>query len=199
MSELFDASEGQTELTREERKGLKPAHITFRHELNRAEQEGIARAARSLFGRARKKNPLAITDQAFICATHRKMYGEVWDWAGTFRRSDRNIGVDFYKIPQEMRVLVDDARYWIEHATYPPDELAVRFHHRLVWIHPFPNGNGRLSRLLGDLLVMSLGQPRFTWGSVHLTDASVTRAQYVDTLRKADGGDVAPLRAFARS
>lgn len=197
MIDLFDADDGQTELSPEERKGLKPAYITYRSELNREEQENILKAERWLF--ARRLAAPDIVDQAFICQVHKRMYGDVWDWAGKYHRSDRNIGVDYYRIHPEMRVFIDNVRYWLEHRTYPADELAVRFHHRLVWIHPFPNGNGRLSRLLADRLVVSLGEPRFTWGRTNLLSASEVRARYVDGLRKADGHDLAALLAFARS
>jgi Fic-DOC domain mobile mystery protein B len=199
VTDLFDIADGQTKLTAEECRGLKPSYISFRHELNQVEQENIARARQSLFGARRPRDPLGLVDQGFICATHRKMYGDVWDWAGSFRQSDRNIGVDFYKIHTEMRMFIDDVRYWVEHQTYASDELAVRFHHRLVWIHPFPNGNGRLSRLMGDLLVTKLGQPAFSWGSLHLTDANSMRASYVAALQQADQGDLGPLITFARS
>ncbi|GLQ93769.1 mobile mystery protein B [Dyella acidisoli] len=197
MADLFDADDGQTELSLEERKGLKPAYITYRSELNREEQENILKAEKWLF--ARRLATPDLVDQGFICQVHKRMYGDVWDWAGKYRQSDRNIGVDYYRIHQEMRVFVDDVRYWIEHAIYPADELAVRFHHRLVWIHPFPNGNGRLSRLLADRLVVNLGEPRFTWGRAHLVSAGDVRARYVDALRKADAHDLAALLAFARS
>ncbi|GLQ49869.1 mobile mystery protein B [Dyella flava] len=199
MTDLFDAEEGQTLLTPEERKGLKPTYITYRSELNEAEQANILKAERWLFGGRRKLAPQDLADQGFICDMHKRMYGDVWNWAGTFRKSDRNIGVDFYQIHPAMRSFLDDIRYWIEHSTYVPDELAVRFHHRLVFIHPFPNGNGRLSRLMADCLAMSLGQPRFTWGRTQLVRASELRTSYIQALRKADGHDLTTLLAFARS
>lgn len=197
MTDLFDADDGQTELSLEERKGLKPAYITYRSELNREEQENILKAEKWLF--ARRIAAMDVIDQGFICQVHKRMYGDVWDWAGKYRQSDRNIGVDYYRIHQEIRVFVDDVRYWLEHAIYSADELAVRFHHRLVWIHPFPNGNGRLSRLIADRLVVGLGGPRFTWGRVHLVKAGDARARYVEALREADGHDLTALLAFARS
>ena len=197
MTDLFDADDGQTELSPEERKGLKPAYVTYRSELNREEQENILKAEKWLF--ARRLGAMDFVDQHFICQIHKRMYGDVWHWAGKYRQSDRNIGVDYYRIHTEMRMFEHDAHYWLEHGTYAADELAVRFHHRLVWIHPFPNGNGRLSRLLADRLVVSLGKPRFTWGRVHLAKAGDVRARYVDALRKADGHDLSALLAFARS
>lgn len=197
MTDLFDTDDDQTELSAQERKGLKPAYVTYRSELNREEQENILKAEKWLF--ARRLIASGFTDQGFIRQVHKKMYGDVWEWAGKYRQSDRNIGVDYYRIPMEMRMFVDDVRYWLEHGTYAVDELAVRFHHRLVWIHPFPNGNGRLSRLLADRLAVSLGESRFTWGSVHLVEAGEVRARYVDALRAADAHDLRPLLDFARS
>lgn len=130
---------------------------------------------------------------------HRRMFGRVWRWAGKPRTTERNIGIDAYRIGMELRQLLDDARYWVSHETYSPDELALRFHHRLVQIHPFPNGNGRHARLAADLLAVRLGQPRFTWGSTNLVEAHATRRAYIDALRAADGHDLGLLFAFARS
>ena len=127
------------------------------------------------------------------------MFSRVWKWAGTFRRSAKNIGVDAYKIPIDLRQLLDDCRYWIEHGTYEPDEIAARFHHRLVLIHPFPNGNGRHARTAADLLLVALGHPRFTWGRANLVNAGETRDAYIAALHGADDRDIAPLLAFVRS
>ncbi|WIM05034.1 MAG: mobile mystery protein B [Candidatus Nitricoxidivorans perseverans] len=140
-----------------------------------------------------------ILNEGFLRQLHRQMFGETWKWAGEFRKSDKNIGVDWLKIGVELRKLLDDAHYQIEHASYPPDEIAMRFHHRLVAIHPFPNGNGRHARLMADLLVERLGQPRFTWGHRSLVDASETRRHYIAALQAADRRDIAPLLAIARS
>ena len=127
------------------------------------------------------------------------MFGQVWRWAGRYRETPRNIGVDANRIRMDIAQAIDDARFWAANATYAPDEIAVRFAHRLVAIHPFPNGNGRLSRMVGDLLAMQLGRPRFSWGSQSLIDANMTRAKYVAALRAADAHDLAPLISFARS
>lgn len=193
---LFDEDdEANTPLTAEEREQLIPTYITLRSELNEAEQINIAQANRWL-GRMRKRDVL---DDAFLRELHKRMFGEVWKWAGQYRLTPRNIGIDAYRIPMEVRTLVDDVRFWVENSTYTPDEIAVRFSHRLVSIHPFPNGNGRMSRLVGDLLVMHLGQPRFTWGRANLVDPGETRKAYVKALQAADAGDIAPLLEFARS
>jgi Fic-DOC domain mobile mystery protein B len=192
---LFEEDDdANTPLTVEEREQLIPAYITLRHELNEAEQVNIGEALRWAMSRKRD-----VLDQNFLSELHRHMFGDVWRWAGQYRTTARNIGVDAYRIAMDVRQLVDDARYWVEHGTYPPDEIAVRFSHRLVAIHPFPNGNGRLSRLVGDLLARQLGQPAFSWGRTKLIDAGATRARYVESLRAADNHDIELLLLFARS
>ncbi len=170
------------------------ATITNREELNEAEQSNILDAEGWAFTRKRD-----VLDERMLTDLHKRMFGSVWKWAGKFRQTPRNIGVDAHKIGVDLAMLLGDARYWVENQTYPSDEIAARFHHRLVWIHPFPNGNGRHSRLAADLLLIALGQPRFTWGRTNLVDAGATRQQYVAALRAADNHDLGPLLAFVRS
>lgn len=192
---LFDANDdAATPLTPDERRQIIPTYITTRAQLNEAEQIGITGADSWAF--ARKRNVLS---EKFLLGLHKRMFGKVWRWAGTLRTTERNIGITAYKIRAELRTLLDDVRFWLDHQTYPPDEIAVRFHHRLVWIHPFPNGNGRHARMAADLLAVSLGRSRFTWGSASLVKAEETRARYVAALKVADSHDIAPLLAFARS
>jgi Fic-DOC domain mobile mystery protein B len=192
---LFDAEDNAaTPLDPQERVQLIPTYITTRAQLNEAEQIGVAEA--DVWAFARRRNVLSERD---LLSLHKRMFGKVWRWAGTIRTTERNIGVAPYLIAPELRMLLDDVRFWIDHNTYPADEIAVRFHHRLVWIHPFPNGNGRLSRMAADLLAVSLGQPRFTWGSVNLIEAAETRTTYIAALKAADNHDIAPLLAFGRS
>ena len=161
MRDLFEQpDDAATPLTPEEMRDLIPAHITYRYELNEAEQENITRAQTwALSGRRRD-----LLSEKFIGELHRRMLNEVWRWAGKFRQSERSIGIDHWEIAIALRQLLDDAKAWIDYKSYPPDEIAVRFHHRLVFIHPFVNGNGRHSRLMADLLVMQLGRKRFSWG-----------------------------------
>lgn len=191
---LFEQDDAATPLTPEERQGLLPSYITLRRELNEAEQANILEAEHWAF--ARKRDVLS---EQILKTLHKRMFGRVWNWAGEFRLSERNVGVFPYRIPVELRKLLGDCRYWIEHGTYPPDEIAARFHHRLVWIHPFPNGNGRHARLATDLLLAGLGQPRFSWGRINLIDAGETRQAYVAALRAADGHDIRPLMEFVRT
>lgn len=190
-----DDDDANTPLTAEECEQLIPAYITLRHELNEAEQINIGQALR--WAAARKKRD--VLDQNFLRQLHKRMFGDVWRWAGQYRTSARNIGVDAYRITMDVHQAIDDACYWIEHKTYPPDEIAVRFSHRLVAIHPFPNGNGRFSRLIGDLLAQQLEQEPFTWGRANLVDAGETRVRYIEALRAADNHDIKPLLLFARS
>ncbi|MGA3211917.1 MAG: mobile mystery protein B [Terriglobales bacterium] len=195
MSDLFEPpDDAATPLAPEERRDLIPSHIAYRHELNEAEQENIARAQDWALNRER--DPLS---EQFIKTLHRRMLGDVWRWAGKFRMSERNLGIPFYEIPMALRQLLDDTRIWMQYRTYPPDEIAVRFHHRLVQIHPFANGNGRHARLIADLLIMRLGGERFSWGRVSLREAGVARQRYIAALHAADNHDIGPLLAFSRA
>jgi Fic-DOC domain mobile mystery protein B len=195
LSDLFDEPDDATPLEPEEREGLLQTWITYRQELNEAEQTNIA-AGTAWAWRARRRDLLS---EEFLWQLHKRLFGDVWAWAGEFRKTERNIGIEPVRIPVELRTALDDARYWIDHETFPPDEIAVRLHHRLVAIHPFPNGNGRTTRLMGDLVAARLGQEPFTWGRQNLTDVSETRARYVAALRAADNHDIGPLLEFARS
>jgi Fic-DOC domain mobile mystery protein B len=194
VSGLFEQPDDATPLTPEEMRELIPVHIAFRNELNEAEQDNIGRAQDWALGRNR--DPLT---ERFITDLHRRMLGDVWKWAGKFRKSERNLGIPFYEIPAAVRQLLGDTKAWIGYNTYPPDEIAVRFHHRLVQIHPFPNGNGRHARMMADLLVMRLGGERFSWGRDSLRDAGTMRQRYIAALQAADEHDVAQLLAFARA
>jgi len=191
---LAEEDDASTPLSPEEREGLIPSYITLRGELNEAEQQNILEADEWAFSRKRD-----VLDEKFLNTLHKRMYGNVWRWAGECRKTQKNVGVEYYKIPAELRALLNDARYWVERDTYPPDEIAARFHHRLVAVHCYPNGNGRHARLATDLLLKQLGRDRFTWGSVNLVTAGETRAAYVAALRKADKHDYGPLFEFVRS
>ena len=195
MSDLFgQPDDAATPLTPEEMRDLIPSHIAYRRELNEAEQENIARAQEWALSRRRD-----LVSEKFVKDLHRRMFGDVWRWAGRFRSSDRNIGIAHWEIPVAVRQLLDDSKAWIEYSTYPPDEIAVRFHHRLVQIHPFPNGNGRHARLMADLLAMSFGQERFSWGRQSLRDGGAMRQRYIAALQAADNHDMGPLLEFARA
>jgi Fic-DOC domain mobile mystery protein B len=194
MSGPFDADDHATPLTPAEREGLIPTHVTLRRELNELEQQNILEADQWAFQRKRR-----VVDETFLRGLHRRMYGHVWRWAGKYRTSERNLGVPSYRIEVDLRQFLDDAGYWIAHETFAPDEIAVRFHHRLVFIHPFANGNGRWSRLAADLLIVQLGGKRFGWGRSNLQNVGEVRRTYIAALQAADAHDFAPLIAFART
>lgn len=187
---------GATQLTPAEEEGLIPSHITMRSELNSLEQANILEAEAWLLTSRRKPDPL---DPGFLKELHRRMFGHVWKWAGEYRKSDRNIGVHWPKISFELETLCRDAAFWKSDGIYSEDELAVRFHHRLVWIHCYPNGNGRHARLAADLVVLSLGGARFSWGGAGLEAPTDVRNSYITALKKADDGDPGDLLNFARS
>ncbi|KKC31161.1 cell division protein Fic [Devosia psychrophila] len=198
MIGLFDEAEHATPLSVDDQKGMIPTWVTTRADLNVAEQDNIL--AGLAWAQRRRLKPLKIATDEFSRTLHRMMFGKVWKWAGRYRQSTLNIGVEPWMIANESAVLFDTFRYWTEHSTFSPDELAVQFHHRIVAVHPFPNGNGRHSRMMADLLVESLGGQPFTWGGGNLQeDTSELRRAYITTLKQADAHDTAPLLAFARS
>lgn len=199
MSLFEEADEHATPIGPDDRLELRLSDITFRHELNEAEFDNIAKGERWAW---RTRADILTVD--FANELHKRMYGDVWGWAGRYSRErNRRIGVDFHLIPIELRNALSDARTWCGFNSYPVDEIGVRFHHRLVWIHPYPNGNGRWSRLMADLLVRRIGAQRFTWGSGGqlraLTEATEVRQRYLAALRRADNNEFGDLIAFARS
>jgi Fic-DOC domain mobile mystery protein B len=194
MNEPHKPDDHATPLAPGERDGLIPTHVTLKSELNELEQQNIAIAAVWTLSRRHY-----IFRERFLKSLHRRMFNRVWRWAGTFRTTERNLGVKSYLIETELRKAIDDARYWVENKTYPLDELAVRFHHRLVSVHPFPNGNGRWSRLVADTTSTQLGGGRFTWGGADLRAAGKARDTYIAALKAADNHDFGPLIAFAWS
>lgn len=185
-----------TPLDPEEAGGLLLPHITTRQELNYWEQKNITEALQGLA----QKQPPSILNDPFMRQLHKKMFGSVWRWAGSFRKTEKNIGVPVRSISVELKKLCDDALFWIENKTFSKDELAARFHHRLTWIHPFPNGNGRHARLMTDLLLkIHLKEPCFTWGSADLEQKSSFRKRYILALKSADAGDFKSLMDFVRT
>lgn len=192
----FDYAPGATPLDPDEIDGLKLRHITTRSELDRWEQENI-QDAMAWLERRRKSD---ILTENFICQLHEKMFGKVWKWAGKFRRTNKNIGIEWPYVAPQLRQLLDDARIWVEHSSYAPDEIAYRLHHQLVWIHLFPNGNGRHARLMADVLLSEVFKlDTFTWGSSNLNDAAEIRKVYIGALRAADNHDYSLLQDFVRS
>lgn len=192
----FSYPQGASPLDPSEVEGLIPTHITTRAELDRWEQDNINEALSWIEAHKRKD----VLNESFMKLLHRRMFCNVWKWAGTFRQSEKTIGVPWYRISVDLKQLCDDVTCWIENKTFPGDETAVRFHHRLVSIHPFPKGNGRHARLMADILLENvLGKPRFTWGSANLIYTGDDRRRYIEALVAADRGEYKHLLKFVRS
>ncbi len=193
---IFEYPEGATPLEPDAAADLIPG-LTTQGELNEFEAMNILLAEQwALRARGDNRNVLLMTT---LRKLHKRMFELTWKWAGEFRRVETNIGVSWLQISMQLEQLCQNTRYQVEHEVFPWDELAARFHHELVSIHPFPNGNGRHARLAADLLLLRSGQQRFTWGSRSLVEASETRREYIMALREADGGDVQRLVRFVRT
>ena len=190
---------GATPLTPDDAKGLIPKGLSTRGHLDQFESRNIEQGL--IWAIRGKKKPADILSIDFCLKLHKQMFNKTWEWAGQFRRYEVNIGnTPPVMISMSVRNLLDDVLTWIEFGTYPLDEICIRFHHRLVYIHPFPNGNGRHSRIIADLLLKALGQPLFAWGAnANLTTASKDRIDYIAALRTADAGNYASLLHFARA
>lgn len=189
---------GQTPLNEEEKEGLLLKSITTNGELNELEQLNIEKAIEWIIGLKLKKD--RILTEAFIKTLHKKMLGKMWRWAGEFRKSEKNIGAKWINIPVDLRTLLDDTHFWIENKTFPADEIAIRFKHRLVSIHCFPNGNGRHSRLMADIIIESIFEETiFSWNQSNMIKANETRAEYIKSIREADKGNIGSLIRFART
>jgi Fic-DOC domain mobile mystery protein B len=190
--------EGPTPLDEDEKNGLRIPTIAIRQELDEFEQQNIEDAMLWVFNKS--LNAEIVLTEKFICDLHKRMYGQVWSWAGKFRKTDKNLGIDKWKIPVELRALCDDALFWMINQTFSNDEIALRFKHRLVSIHCFSNGNGRHSRLMADIIISKvLNQPIFSWGSGSLVKEDNARKSYLKALKSADCGELKPLLLFSRS
>lgn len=198
MTDLFQEQDDATPLAPGEREGLLQSWITHRADLNEAERENIVEGV-TWARRRRRRTVDGMLNDGFVRELHKRMFGDVWNWAGSYRQTERNIGVDAFRIPNELGNLFGDVRYWVEHKTFSPDEIAIRLHHRLVAIHPFANGNGRHAQLMADLLIELFGDTPFSWGGGSLADTGELRARYVVALQAADNHDIGRRLEFARS
>jgi len=195
MSDLYRADFGDTPLTADEIQGLIPS-LTTQRELNEVEFANIMSGRRWALSPRRLAKADVLT-VSYLMELHRHMFDATWRWAGKVRTTEKTIGVPPHRIFSDLGALLGDADYWVKNTSYQPDELALRFHHRLVFIHPFSNGNGRHARLAADILALKLGRPIFPWGGAASNDQA-RRQEYLSALRSADGLDYAPLIKFAR-
>ncbi len=183
---------GATPLDPDEAGGLIPSHIATQAELNEWEHENIVEGERWAFARRRKD---LLTD-GFLKRLHGKMFGATWKWAGQWRTTEKNIGIAPERVPEAVRELLLDVATQLEAHSYPTREIAARLHHRLVNVHPFPNGNGRIARTFADLLLVSRGEQRFRWGAGDLVAPGEVRERYIAALQAADARDYGPLFEF---
>ena len=194
----FDYKDGQTPLDDDEKEGLKIKSITTQGELDEFEQLNIEKAVEWTIHT--KLRPEKILTEKFIKDLHKRMYSDVWKWAGEFRKTEKNIGIPWTKIGIELKILLDDSKYWIDNKTFPPEEIAIRFKHRIVSIHCFPNGNGRHSRMMADIIMESIfGEEIFSWHQSNMGKANETRKKYISSLKEADNGNYNNLIEFAKN
>jgi Fic-DOC domain mobile mystery protein B len=199
MAFIFDYAEGATPLDPDEAVGIIPTHIVNHGQLNEWELTNVLNGERWAFSKMRRRRYRDVLASKFIRALHRRMFGDTWKWAGSFRNTEKNIGIDPVQIQPALEDLCADVKTKLTFSSYPLDEIAARFSHRLVAIHPFANGNGRLSRTIADLLLVEHGAGRFTWGAGNLVNENETRLRYLAALREADRKNYAALMAFVRS
>lgn len=198
MGLKYNFIEGQTILEEEEMEGLLIKTINTRSELDEFEQQNIEKAIEWTY--KNKFKPEELLTDFFVRKVHFKMFGNVWKWAGKYRRTNKNIGVEKHSIAVSLRKSLDDTKYYIKHDTYPPKLIAVMLKFHIVRIHPFANGNGRLSRLMADILLQNVFDEKpFTWGRDNLSEQGKARQIYLKAIYAADQGDFMPLLEFAQS
>lgn len=191
----FEYAPRATPIDPDEALDLIPKHISTQADLNAWEEMNIVEGANWI---ARQKIIQGL-DEGLVREMHSRMFNKTWLWAGTFRKSAKSIGIDWTQIAVALKNLLDNTAYQIENQAVPIDEIVVRFHHQLLLIHAFPNGNGRHARLIADALIVNLGGKRFSWGgNTSIATPGLTRQNYLSALRAADKGDITPLMLFAR-
>lgn len=186
---------GATPLNPDELGGLIPTHLTTQEQLNEWEQKNILEGERWAFERKHGN----VLSTKFACTLHERMFGETWNWAGQIRTSEKNIGIDPAEIRPALHELFENVKAQIAHKSYSIDEIAARFAHKFVWIHPFANGNGRASRTMTDLLLLANGAEQFDWGAADLISVGDARHRYLTALRAADQHDYSQLLTLVRS
>jgi Fic-DOC domain mobile mystery protein B len=198
MGLTFHYHAGQTSLDEAEKQGLRIQTISTQNELNEFEHLNIENATEWLM--STKLKATTILTEAFIKKLHKKMYGTVWKWAGEFRKTNKNIGVEWPQVSLQVKQLLDDTKFWIANEIFSQSEIAIRFKHRLVAIHCFPNGNGRHSRIMADILMESIfKKAAFSWKGANMVKADETRKEYIKALKNADNGNILPLLNFANN
>lgn len=198
MGLIIEYGDGQTPIDEDEKEGLRIKSISTRSELDEFEQLNIEEAIKWTLGKKWKAEN--ILTEEFVKELHYRMFKTVWVWAGEFRKSNKNIGVDKFQIGISLKQLIDDSKFWLEKSIHSHDEFAIHFKHRIVKIHCFANGNGRHSRLMADVVISHIFEKQiFTWNKVNLNSPGESRSSYLNALREADKGNINPLIEFART
>jgi len=182
-----------TDIDPDDLEGLIP-RITTQAELDEYEQQNIL-AAR-LWIHTAKRLCDDYPSPKSLCRLHRRMFDRTWNWAGAYRTSLKNMGIVPEGIPEAVALLCGDVQAWKTYESYTAMEQAARFHHRLVQIHPFRNGNGRHARLAADVLMMCRGDRPLQWGPRDPHASGDHRSWYIEALRAADAHDYGPLLAY---
>jgi Fic-DOC domain mobile mystery protein B len=179
---FFKDSDGQTPLPYEMQKGLKIKTIQNMGELDEHEEANIAKGLSWL---ARQKSDPKTYD--FWIKLHKKLFEDVWTWAGKIRQHELQ-NPDFL-LPQDiwtgLKHLQEDLKAWIELNSYPPKEIAARFHVGIETVHPFVNGNGRFGRILTDQICKFQSFDVPTWGKSLASQPKERRKAYIDSLTYA--------------
>ena len=179
--------------------GLLLEHLSTTTARNAAETEAISRAYDKYVFRARRKKQGTewLTDD-FIRRVHADMLGTIWEWAGKYRQTKFNLGVDPHLIREQIKLFTEDFLYWNgTESTMSVIEIAARIQHRLTNIHPFTNGNGRHARLITDIFLHSRKLPIPQWPQIQLmAQGNEIGEQYITAMKKADNGDINDLIQF---
>jgi Fic-DOC domain mobile mystery protein B len=187
--------DGSTPLDHDQIKGIRFAHLTTMGELDELEDENIQRGLEWL-NHQKTKDYLSIE---FLCKLHEKLFGEVWKWAGKFRTVEVNISkYRHHDVRPQLHNFFEDIKLWISGGKMSWDEISAEMHHRLVTIHPFPNGNGRTTRIFTEYVQKRNQQQVTSWGSTRKIDQKKRRDDYIKALRLADIGDFRALIDFMK-
>lgn len=192
-SHNFIDRDGSTPLDPDQIRGIKFSHLVNMGELDEVEDLNIQKGLEWL-NRQKGDDYLSME---FLCKLHEKLFGDVWKWAGTFRKVEVNLSkIKYYDVGPQLKMFFEDAKLWIEGGRMSWDEISAEMHHRLIAIHPFPNGNGRTTRIYTEYVQKRNKQAVTSWKASLNHDPKERRRVYIKSLQQADKGDFRPLIEF---
>jgi len=140
---------------------------------------------------------------ADVCLLHKQWLGEVYSWAGEYRRVNIGKGGFAFAMAAQVSRLMEEFERKVL-AVYTPcnfndpekiiEALAVA-HCELVLIHPFRDGNGRLSRLLSTLMALQAGLPLLDFSGIE----GKARQAYFLAVQASMGNDYEPMKKVFRA